>query len=103
MFFYRSVELLIIDYEANLRSYLVSPTDGYEENHRFSFAEHYPHGITAVTYDAVHNMLFIAGPTFLKTPDNIKVLCDSFNTIYWKGGVTWNLFPSVVDVSAMGR
>ncbi|KAJ9580389.1 hypothetical protein L9F63_003943, partial [Diploptera punctata] len=67
-----SAELILVDYEGNLHCYLVSPTDGYQESHSFSFAQHYPHGITAVSYHPIHNMLFIAGPSSIKNLDSLK-------------------------------
>ena len=37
----------MIDYEGNLRSYFVSPTEGYQECSSFSFKKFYNNGITA--------------------------------------------------------
>ncbi|KAJ9580563.1 hypothetical protein L9F63_024256, partial [Diploptera punctata] len=48
------------------------PTDGYQESHSFSFAQHYPHGITAVSYHPIHTLLFIAGPSSIKNLDPLK-------------------------------
>jgi hypothetical protein len=73
----RSAEIILIDYQGNLYCYLVSPTDGYEQNHVFSFMQHYRHGVLAVSYHQSHNMLFVAGPTIMKNADTLKVLADS--------------------------
>jgi hypothetical protein len=52
----------------------VSPTDGYQQNHVFSFAQHYRQGILSISYHPSHNMLFVAGPTMMKNADSLKVL-----------------------------
>ena len=41
--------MIMIDYQGNLRSYFVSPTDGYQESSAFSFCKVYNQGITAAT------------------------------------------------------
>ncbi|PSN37576.1 Neuroblastoma-amplified sequence [Blattella germanica] len=80
----QSAELVIIDYQGELRCYLVSPTDGYQESHNFSFSQHYPHGITAVSYHPAHNMLFLAGPSSLKHLDVLKNLGSSLGLSAWR-------------------
>jgi hypothetical protein len=39
-----------------LDSYLVSPTDGYQQSHVLSFVQHYQEGVLAVAYHQPHNM-----------------------------------------------
>uniref|UniRef100_S4RYY3 Neuroblastoma-amplified sequence N-terminal domain-containing protein n=1 Tax=Petromyzon marinus TaxID=7757 RepID=S4RYY3_PETMA len=58
-----SAELLVINYAGHLTSYLVSlnTNQGYQENHKFSFTSHYPHGITAVVYQHTHRLLLVGG------------------------------------------
>ncbi|CAM9714502.1 unnamed protein product [Lampetra planeri] len=58
-----SAELLVINYAGHLTSYLVSlnTNQGYQENHKFSFTPHYPHGITAVVYQHTHRLLLVGG------------------------------------------
>ncbi|KAK7075433.1 hypothetical protein SK128_009663, partial [Halocaridina rubra] len=63
-------ELLLIDYKGNVRSYFVSPTEGYQESHSFSFGKMYPSGITAATlYD---NLLLVAGSCKFMNDTNLK-------------------------------
>jgi hypothetical protein len=69
----RSAEIILVDYHGNLYCYLVSPTDGYQLNHVFSFAQHYRHGVLAVSYHQTHNMLFVAGQMMMKNSDSLKV------------------------------
>lgn len=39
--------MVCVEYSGAVRGYLVSAKDGYQLSHTFSFASHYPHGITA--------------------------------------------------------
>lgn len=55
-----AAELILIDYHGNVRCYFVSPTEGYQESHVFSFSGIYPEGITAVTNTA-NGLLVVAG------------------------------------------
>lgn len=43
---HRAAELILVDYKGSVRSYYVSPTEGYQESHAFSFCKAYPSGIT---------------------------------------------------------
>ncbi|RZF42481.1 hypothetical protein LSTR_LSTR004400 [Laodelphax striatellus] len=52
-----SNELLVINYAGNLRSYFVSPTDSFLENHSFSLSKD---GISAAAWHPAHNLLFVA-------------------------------------------
>ncbi|XP_071447202.1 NBAS subunit of NRZ tethering complex-like [Hetaerina americana] len=56
-----SYELITVDITGNLKSYLVSPMDGYQENHSFSFARSYIGGVTDVVYHPTHNLLYVVG------------------------------------------
>ncbi|XP_069188396.1 NBAS subunit of NRZ tethering complex-like isoform X2 [Procambarus clarkii] len=51
-----AAELIVIDYKGNVRSYFVSPTEGYQESHVFSFGKLYPSGVTAAI---IHGSLLI--------------------------------------------
>lgn len=57
MFHFRSYELVLVDYKGGLRSFFVSPTDGFKLNHKFSFDG----GVSSVAYHKHHNMLFVTG------------------------------------------
>ncbi|XP_072559088.1 NBAS subunit of NRZ tethering complex isoform X2 [Paramormyrops kingsleyae] len=58
-----SAELLVVTYRGHLKSYLVSvgTNQSFQENHSFSFATHYSHGITAVVYHPGHRLLLVGG------------------------------------------
>ncbi|XP_067139001.1 NBAS subunit of NRZ tethering complex-like [Centruroides vittatus] len=56
-----SSEFLFVTYKGVLYSYFVSPTEGFQENHTFSFAKHYPDGITNIAYHPAHHLLFVSG------------------------------------------
>lgn len=71
---FRAAEIILVDYQGNLYCYLVSPTDGYQQSHVFSFAQHYRQGVLSVSYHPSHNMLFVAGPSSVKNADSLKVL-----------------------------
>ncbi|KAK4028880.1 hypothetical protein OUZ56_021899 [Daphnia magna] len=58
-----SYELLCLDHYGQLRAFLVSPTQGFQESHTFSFASHLPYGITACCADQSRNLLVLASPT----------------------------------------
>ncbi|GLH06021.1 Neuroblastoma-amplified sequence [Gryllus bimaculatus] len=58
-----SCELIVVDYHGHLTSYFVSPNEGFQENHTFSFATHYRNGVFAVSSHPSHNLLFVAGST----------------------------------------
>lgn len=72
---YRSNELVAVDYKGHLRSYLVSPTEGFQENHSFSFNTFYRFGITAVAYHPAHPFLYVAGPVVHR--GNLQLLVSS--------------------------
>ncbi|XP_059489880.1 NBAS subunit of NRZ tethering complex-like [Neocloeon triangulifer] len=58
-----SYELIAIDYKGNLRSFLVSPTEGFREHHTFNFSSYYRNGITTVCLLQPGNLLLLAGPS----------------------------------------
>ncbi|KAB7505072.1 Neuroblastoma-amplified sequence [Armadillidium nasatum] len=55
----RAAELILIDFKGNVRSYFVSPTDGYQESHCFSFSRLYPYGISAAV--DIGSLVIVAG------------------------------------------
>lgn len=57
-----SYELIAVDYRGNLRSFLVSPTEGFREHHTYSFASYYRNGISALQLIQPGNLLVLAGP-----------------------------------------
>ncbi|XP_068083289.1 NBAS subunit of NRZ tethering complex [Anabrus simplex] len=79
-----SNEVILIDYNGNLNCYLVSPTDGYQENHSFSFASHYRHGVAAVSYHPSHNLLFVAGASGLYCEEELKEHGSSVGLSAWR-------------------
>ncbi|KAG8254248.1 hypothetical protein J6590_011945 [Homalodisca vitripennis] len=50
-------ELILVDYGGNLRSYNISPTEGFVEFHRYSFSKG---GVSAVSWDPFHNLLIVS-------------------------------------------
>lgn len=58
-----SWELIAIDYSGQLRAYFVSPLQGFEPSHTFSFSSQLPLGITAVSGDSARHLLVAATPT----------------------------------------
>ncbi|XP_032285991.1 neuroblastoma-amplified sequence isoform X1 [Phoca vitulina] len=58
-----SAELLVINYQGELKSYLVSvgTNQSYQESHCFSFSSHYPHGISTAIYHPGHRLLLVGG------------------------------------------
>lgn len=58
-----SYELLCLSYNGDLSAFFVSPTQGFEPSHTFSFGPHLPYGITSVTADYSRHLLLIASPT----------------------------------------
>ncbi|XP_034172180.2 NBAS subunit of NRZ tethering complex isoform X2 [Osmia lignaria lignaria] len=58
-----SYEFMLITYSGLLRSYHISPTNGFEDNYEFSFGNFYKNGITTVTYDEKHHLFYVAGNT----------------------------------------
>ncbi|XP_077988543.1 NBAS subunit of NRZ tethering complex-like [Glandiceps talaboti] len=56
-----SAELLVINYQGYLRSYLISPTEGFSEKSTFLFTSWYPRGVTSVAYNEKHAMLIVGG------------------------------------------
>ncbi|PNF41140.1 hypothetical protein B7P43_G04231, partial [Cryptotermes secundus] len=79
-----SAEIILVDYHGNLYCYLVSPTDGYQQSHAFSFAQHYRQGVLAVAYHQSHNMLFVAGPMVMKNSDSLKGHGSSIGLSAWR-------------------
>ncbi|KDR17610.1 Neuroblastoma-amplified sequence, partial [Zootermopsis nevadensis] len=79
-----AAEIILVDYQGNLYCYLVSPTDGYQQSHVFSFAQHYRQGVLSVSYHPSHNMLFVAGPTSVKNADSLKGHGSSFGLSSWR-------------------
>ncbi len=58
-----SYELLCLDYHGQLNAYFVSPTQGYEPSHTFSFGSQLTSGITALCVDQSRHLLILASPT----------------------------------------
>lgn len=70
--FLRSCEVLLVDHKGVLRSFFVSPTDGYIPNHKFIMEG----GVSTVTYHTSHNIIFVTGlPT-------TQVKVDFSNFVY---------------------
>lgn len=63
-------ELILIDYKGNVRSYFVSPTEGYQESHVFSFSKVYSSGITAAA--KYGNLIMVAGSCNYMNDTNLK-------------------------------
>lgn len=63
-------ELILVDYQGNIRSYYVSPTEGYQESHVSSFSKVYPSGITAVADKGP--MLIVAGSCEFLEDSNLR-------------------------------
>lgn len=57
-----SYELLCLDYNGQLNAYYVSPTQGFEPSHSFSFASFLPYGVTALCTDHLKNLIVLASP-----------------------------------------
>lgn len=62
-----------MDYSGQLHSYLVSPTEGFQENHSFSFGVFFRSGVTAVAYHPAHSLLFVAGPVMSRGDMQLEV------------------------------
>ncbi|CAN7992702.1 unnamed protein product [Ixodes hexagonus] len=56
-----SYELLAVNYRGQLKSYLLSPSDGYRDNHSFHLGSFYPKGVTCLEYHPSHQVLLVAG------------------------------------------
>jgi hypothetical protein len=73
-----------VDFRGNLRSFLVSPTEGFREHHTFSFSSYYRNGITAVQLVQPGNLLILAGPTDIQLEQKVcLVLLSSKNFIFF--------------------
>ncbi|XP_069692436.1 NBAS subunit of NRZ tethering complex-like isoform X2 [Periplaneta americana] len=79
-----SAEVMLVDYHGTLSCYSVSPTDGYQLSHTFSFSQHYRQGVLAVNYHAAHNMLFVCGPTALLKTDALQGRGSSVGLSAWR-------------------
>ncbi|EEC15059.1 conserved hypothetical protein [Ixodes scapularis] len=56
-----SYELIAVNYRGQLKSYLLSPSDGYRDNHSFHLGSFYPKGVTCLEYHPSHQVLLMAG------------------------------------------
>ncbi|XP_071535636.1 NBAS subunit of NRZ tethering complex-like [Panulirus ornatus] len=65
-----AAELILVDYKGNVRSYFVSPTEGYQESHVFSFSKVYSSGITAATSRG--NLVIVAGSCEYMNDNSLK-------------------------------
>ncbi|XP_063884338.1 NBAS subunit of NRZ tethering complex-like isoform X2 [Scylla paramamosain] len=65
-----AAELLLVDYKGHVRSYLVSPTEGYQESHHFSLTRVYPLGISAATL--YRDFLLVAGSCSFMNDTTLK-------------------------------
>lgn len=79
-----SSELVTVDYKGQLHSYLVSPTEGFQENHSFSFSTFFHLGITAVGYHPVHSLLFVAGPVTSKANLQLQESGEKIGLTAWR-------------------
>lgn len=58
-----SYELICLDHFGQLKAFLVSPTQGFQDSHMFSFVSHLPYGVTGFCADQSRNLLVLASPT----------------------------------------
>ncbi|KAK3925364.1 Neuroblastoma-amplified sequence [Frankliniella fusca] len=79
-----SSELVTVDYNGLLHNYLVSPTEGFQENHVFSFGSVYRNGITCVAYHPAHSLLFVAGPVTSKESLQLQDFGDKAGITAWR-------------------
>lgn len=56
-----SYEFITVNYRGELKSYLLSPSDGYRDNHSVNLASFYSKGVTSIQYHPSHQVLFVAG------------------------------------------
>ncbi|KAK7009358.1 neuroblastoma-amplified sequence [Biomphalaria glabrata] len=54
-------ELLVINYHGCMSSYLVDRDNGFKLRYTFVFASEYPRGISSVSFDVKHKILFVGG------------------------------------------
>ena len=76
-------ELILVDYRGTVNSFLLSPS-GYQEFTSFKLSQHYPFGVTSVTFSYKHNVLCVAGPI---SNQNSKILQDgpsNFGLTVWR-------------------
>ncbi|XP_077515994.1 NBAS subunit of NRZ tethering complex-like isoform X2 [Amblyomma americanum] len=64
-----SYEFITVNYRGDLKSYLLSPSDGYRDNHSLSLASFYTKGVTSVLYHPSHQVIFVAGRSPLPQAD----------------------------------
>lgn len=57
--FYRPYELLALEYNGNLKSYFVSPSQGFKPYHTFCFCDTL---LSSATYVSLFNILIVAFP-----------------------------------------
>ncbi|XP_064620288.1 NBAS subunit of NRZ tethering complex-like [Lineus longissimus] len=55
------IQLLVINYQGALGSYLISRDSGYRKEHSFYFTSQYPSGLSCVEYDHQHNLILVGG------------------------------------------
>ncbi|XP_034245235.1 neuroblastoma-amplified sequence-like isoform X2 [Thrips palmi] len=79
-----SSELVTVDYSGQLHSYLVSPTEGFQENHSFSFGVFFRSGVTAVAYHPAHSLLFVAGPVMSRGNMTLEESGDRVGLTTWR-------------------
>ncbi|XP_033108783.1 neuroblastoma-amplified sequence-like [Anneissia japonica] len=67
-----STELLAINYQGKLQSYLISITGDFIKNYCYSFISGCPQGVATATYDKKHSLLILGSSNILET-DNREV------------------------------
>ncbi|XP_064475792.1 NBAS subunit of NRZ tethering complex-like [Ornithodoros turicata] len=62
-----SYEFIVVNYRGKLSSYLLSPSDGFRENHTFSLSNVYPRGVACIEYHPAHQILYVGSCPLVPT------------------------------------
>ncbi|XP_076354433.1 NBAS subunit of NRZ tethering complex-like isoform X3 [Tachypleus tridentatus] len=77
-------EFLVVTYSGHLQCYLVSPTDGYQTSHKFSFHKTFSRGISAITYHPHHDLLFVSGTYTGVSLLKKEARCWEYGIVAWR-------------------
>ena len=85
--YFRVAELLVVNYQGSLRSYLIGNGQDYQLHHSFTFGSHYPQGVNCIEYDTLHSLLLIGGSS--KKPDSDVKVSSGTGTAMKHGLTVW--------------
>ncbi|XP_074650577.1 NBAS subunit of NRZ tethering complex-like [Tubulanus polymorphus] len=76
-------ELIVITFQGNLTSYLISADSGYKKSYSFSLSSQYPYGISNAIYHPMHKLIIVGGTTE-QTHNVVNPIAKDYGITAWR-------------------